>query len=227
MKTKSPLQLVLPIVLGYLPIGMTFGLLAFQQNLHIFPTILLSSVVFAGSAQFAVLGMLAIGNVPLVQIFITTYLINLRHFILSLAYVPNTKTWTLFEKIRFFPILTDENFAILSSTKEIKKDPKKAYAISLMPYASWQVATILGFYFGKLIPDPNRFGLDFALTAMFLGIIVLFIDRFEQVITFIAAILFMIIFYLMFDVGRLSVILSALCASFVGWRFSCRKKSTS
>lgn len=225
MKTKSALSLTLPIMLGYIPIGITFGLLSFQQNLGLFPTFLFSSVVFAGSAQFAVLGMIAVGSATLGQVFITVFLINLRNFILSLAYVPNTKKWTLFEKLRFFPILTDENFALLSGASDFKKDPALAYQVSLYAYSSWQIGTMLGFFFGKLIPDPNQLGLDFALSALFIGIIVLFINRFEQIATMIASIIFMVILYLYLDAGRISVMIAAILASLVGWRLECMKKS--
>lgn len=225
MKKVSAFSLTLPIMLGYIPIGITFGLLAFQQGIGFLPTFLFSSVVFAGSAQFAVLGMIAVGSPSVVQVLITVFLINLRNFILSLAYLPHTKTWTFFEKIRFFPILTDENFALLSGATQFRRDPKFAYSVSLYAYFSWQIGTILGYFFGKLIPDPSRLGLDFALSALFIGIIVLFINRFEQIATLVVSIIFMIILYLFLDVGRLSVMISAILASLVGWRLECMKKS--
>lgn len=221
----TSLTLAMPIMLGYAPIAMTFGLLTYQQRLGVWTALALSTILYAGAAQFAVLGLLALTNVSLGQIFITVFLINLRHFILSLAYIPNTKQWSFFQKLRFFPILTDENFAVLLTNSEIKKDPVKSYQLSILTYSTWAVFTLIGYGFASLIPDPKLLGLDFALSAMFIGIIILFIDRLEQIITFIAAIVFMLFFYFVLDFGRFSVILAAILASLVGWGVECRRKS--
>jgi predicted branched-subunit amino acid permease len=225
-KQITPLTLAMPIMMGYAPIAMTFGLLTYQQHLGVWTALALSTVLYAGAAQFAILGLLALSNISLGQVFITVFLINLRHFILSLAYIPNTKQWSFFEKLRFFPILTDENFAVLLTNSEIKKDPIQAYRVSILTYSTWAVFTLIGYGFASLIPDPKILGLDFALSAMFIGIIILFIDRLEQIITFIAAILFMLFFYFVLDCGRFSVILAAILASFVGWGVECRRKSS-
>ncbi len=225
VKQPSALKLAMPIMLGYAPIGATFGLLAYQQNLGMAATFAFSTIIYAGSSQFALLGLLALHNVSVLQIFITVFLINLRHFILSLAYIPNTRQWSFFQKLRFFPILTDENFAVLLSSPEIKKDPVMVFRVSLWTYSTWAVFPLIGYSFASLIPDPKILGLDFALSALFIGIIVLFINSLEQVIAFASAILFMLFFYFALDCGRFSVILAAIFASLVGWGVECRRKS--
>ena len=224
MKNSPALKLAMPIMLGYLPIGLTFGLLAYQQNIGLMATMGLSMVLYAGAAQFAMLGMVAAGSLGLIPTFATIFLINLRHFILSLAYAPHTRQWTWWEKIRFFPILTDENFAVLISSSE-KKNPQVSFRVSIFDYLTWAAGTLIGYQFAHFIPDPKLFGLDFALPALFIGIIVLFITSIEQIITFFSAILFMLFFYFVVGAGRSSVILAAICASFVGWRFECKRKS--
>lgn len=220
----SAFKLAMPIMMGYAPIGTTFGLLAYQQNLGMLATFAFSTIIYAGSSQFALLGLLAM-NVSVLQIFITVFLINLRHFILSLAYIPNTRQWSFLQKLRFFPILTDENFAVLLSSPEIKKDPVMAFRVSIWTYSTWAVFPLIGYSFASLIPDPKVLGLDFALSALFIGIIVLFINRLEQILAFASAILFMLLFYFVLDCGRFSVILAAIFASFVGWGVECRRKS--
>ncbi|MGE5653154.1 MAG: AzlC family ABC transporter permease, partial [Bacillota bacterium] len=72
----------LPIVLGYVPIGLAFGVLAVQQGLGVPGIFLMSLIVYAGSAQFIATGMLAAGASP-TAIIATTFLVNLRHLLMS------------------------------------------------------------------------------------------------------------------------------------------------
>lgn len=226
MKKDSSLRIALPIMLGFAPVGLTFGLLCYQQNLGLWVPLGLSMIVYAGAAQFAILGLLALSSFSLLQVFITVFLINLRFFILSLAYIPNVKQWTWFQKLRLFSVLTDENFAILISNSKIKKDPTKSFHVSMWAYWTWVIFSGIGYCFASLIPDPKKLSLDFALSALFLGIIVLFIDRLEKIVAMLAAIGLMLLFYFTFDLGRSSVILAAILGSLIGWGVECRRKSS-
>lgn len=202
--------------MGYIPIGMTFGLLGYQQGLGPFQVLSFSLFVFAGSAQFVGLGLLADHITSPLEVFVTIWLVNLRHAILSLAYMPSSKHWTFLQKARFYPILTDENFALLTSAPDIKTDPVRAFRLSLINYVAWSAGTALGYAFGGLFPDPNLLGLDFALPALFFGIIVLFVKRTEHIVTLLAAIVLTFISYYCLNLGRASVIVSAVIASFIG-----------
>ncbi len=215
MKRDSVLALTSPIILGFIPIGITFGLLGYQQGLSFSAVFLFSLFVYAGSSQFAVLGLMNDGITGLFGIFMTVWLINLRHVVLSLAYLPYTKTWSWAQRLRFFPILADDPFALLSMS-DLRSDPRRAWQCTLVAYASWVTGTAIGYYFGSLFPDPKRLGLDFALTAMFLGIIVLYIKHLEHVLTLVLAVLFTIVFYFQIGLGRASIILAAVLASVIG-----------
>lgn len=215
MKRDSVLALTSPIILGFIPIGITFGLLGYQQGLSFIAVVSFSLFVFAGSSQFAVLGLMGDGITSLFSVFITVWLINLRHVVLSLAYLPYTKKWSWMQRLRFFPLLADEPFALLSMS-ERRTEPRFAWQCTLVAYFSWSLGTAIGFYFGSLFPDPKRLGLDFALSAMFLGIIVLYIKRREHVLTLSLAVLFTILFYFKLELGRASIILAAVLASFIG-----------
>lgn len=215
MKKDTILSLASPIMIGLFPIGVTFGLLGYQQGMSFFTVVGFSFFVYAGSSQFAVLGLLADGiNSPL-QIFLTTWLVNLRHVVLSLAYLPNTKKWSLGEKARFFPLLTDETFAVLSMSS-LKKEAKPSWLITAIVFMNWWISTGVGYLFGRLFPDPKLLGLDFALCAMFLGIIVLYIKKVEHLITLAAAIALTLLFYFPLNFGKSSIIFAAVCASFIG-----------
>lgn len=204
-------------MLGYVPIGLTFGLLAEQQQIGIVSTVLLSALVYAGASQFVALTFIGLAQYSLPQIFITIWLVNLRHFILSLVYLPLTVKWNFGDKLKLFTLLTDETFAVLLNTKEIKKDPKASFRVAVLNYLTWNISTFLGFYLGVFIPNPKTIGLDFALTALFIALVTLFIKKTSHWITFVSTIMLTFFFYQYLDLGRNSVILAALFGSTLGW----------
>jgi len=156
-----------PICLGYIPIGLAFGILAQQAGLTPIQIGIISLVVFAGSSQFIAISMLSSGA-NLVSIVATTFMVNLRHFLMSSAlsiHLRNTKKRTL---SLFAYGLTDESFAInLSKFKYGNWDTRRALVVNHMANFTWIISTVVGGYSGRFIP-PNAFGIDFALIAMFI-----------------------------------------------------------
>ena len=156
-----------PICLGYIPIGLAFGILAQQAGLTPIQIGIISLVVFAGSSQFIAISMLSSGA-NLVSIVATTFMVNLRHFLMSSAlsiHLRNTKKRTL---SLFAYGLTDESFAInLSKFKYGNWDTRRALVVNHMANFTWIISTVIGGYSGRFIP-PNAFGIDFALIAMFI-----------------------------------------------------------
>ena len=221
----SPFKIALPVILGYFPVAITFGLLASGQGISFGATISLSLFLFAGSAQFVALTFVSLAPFALAQIFLTIWLVNLRHFILSLAYLPHTKEWTSFEKFRFFPFLTDETFAVLTHEESMRTDPKKTFVVAILNYLSWNIGTVIGYFGGELIPDPNLFGLDFALVGLFIAILCLFIKKKSHLITLISSFLLTYLFYAHFDFGKNAIIISALLASGIGFLWEKRQVS--
>ncbi len=203
-------------MLGLFPVGMTFGLLGYQQGLSFWAVLGFSALVYAGSSQFVALGLIAENLATPLNVFLTVWLVNLRHLILSLAYLPNTRTWSWIKKIGFYPLLTDETFAVLSITPEIKSEPRSAWLTTLLVYLCWNLSTVVGYGFGEMIPDSRPLGLDFALSAMFLGILILFIQKREHILTFILSVSLTFVFYFIFSWGRASIIIAAVLASILG-----------
>ncbi len=162
----------LPIVLGYVPIGLAFGVLAGQAGLTMPAVLGMSFIVFAGSSQFLAVGMLSarVGFLPTV---IATFFINLRHLLMSAALSPHLKR---FGPGRLAPLahgLTDESFAVHSAGYRAGLDPPYGELLSLNTTAqfTWVASTGLGCAAGNLIPRPDMLGLDFALAAMFIGLL--------------------------------------------------------
>ena len=220
--SESVFKTVVPVVFGYIPIAIAFGLLAAQQGIGIGLTLALSVFVYAGASQFIGLALLATGATGFFSVFATVGLINLRHVILTFAYLPATRKWSVMQRLRFFPFLTDETFAILTGTEILKTKPREAWQLLLISYLTWVSGSVVGFYSGELIPDPKKFGLDYALPAMFLGIVILFLKKRSHVVTLVSAVLFSVLFFLMLDLGKNSLLLAAVLGSAMGWLYENR-----
>ena len=105
----------LPIVLGYVPIGFAYGVLAGKSGLSETNTLLMSLIVFAGSAQFIAVGLFASGTGP-AAVILTTFVVNLRHMLMAASLAPYLSAWKKRYLAFFSYQLTDETFALHSST---------------------------------------------------------------------------------------------------------------
>lgn len=160
-----------PICLGYVPIGLAFGVLAQKAGLSPSAIGFMSVLVFAGSAQFIAVAMLGAGSgIP--AIIATTFIVNLRHLLmssaLSLCLKGLHKRWLAL----FAYGITDESFALnLMKFREGNWDWKRALTVNHVTNAVWVASTMIGGIVGSLIP-AHAFGIDYALTAMFLCLLV-------------------------------------------------------
>ncbi|MDH7479340.1 MAG: AzlC family ABC transporter permease, partial [Syntrophomonadaceae bacterium] len=111
---STGIKSALPIVMGYLPIGFAFGVLAVQEGIGVLPTLSMSVLVFAGSAQLIAVGLIGAGA-SWVSIALTTFVVNLRHLLMSAALAPYLKSLARWEVGWFGYQLTDETFAVHSS----------------------------------------------------------------------------------------------------------------
>ena len=165
------LKNVTPIILGYLPVGFAYGVLAQKSGLSLFNTVLMSVVVYAGSAQLIGAGLIA-GGAGAVALIFTTFIVNLRHLLMSAALSPKLRNWKKWQVALFAAEMTDETFA-LHSLKMAAADPPKAetFAINLFAHASWVTGSLVGFVAGGQIA-VRPIGLDYALPAMFIALLV-------------------------------------------------------
>ena len=160
-----------PIVLGYAPVGMAYGLLAQQTGLGIGPTLGLSLFVFAGASQFMAVSMLQGGGEALVIIG-TAFVVNFRHFLMAAAVAPRLAGWRIWQRLALGGMLTDESFALHSLYfSQGDLDPAAAITLNAVGYVVWAVSGAVGYRLGALIENPEAWGLDFALPAMFVGLL--------------------------------------------------------
>jgi len=162
----------LPIVLGYLPIGFAFGVLAQTAGLSVAEVALMSLLVYAGSAQFIGVEMLAAGAAA-PAIISTTFLVNLRHLLLSTALVPSFGQNRPVVNALLSYGITDETFAVNASLLRGRPiGPAFVAGLHITSQASWIAASVAGALAGGFAGNHEALGLDFALSAMFIGLLV-------------------------------------------------------
>lgn len=164
----------LPIVIGYIPIALTYGLLARQADIPLLHIVLMSALVYAGASQFMAVNMIAAG-VGAVEIVFATFILNLRHFVMGLSLMNLVKRIPFVYKIFVSAGMTDETFALASIKREETTGERgHFYAAGLMlaAYASWVIGSFCGALMADLIPSSISQSMGIALYAMFIGLLV-------------------------------------------------------
>lgn len=164
-----------PLIIGAIPFGIIFGTLASTAGLSFGGTMGMSIFVFAGASQFVCLSLLTAGTAwPMIVL--TTFVVNLRHMLYGATMVPFYKNLNPLWKMVLAFGLTDETFAVAVNQYN-KKDgvPGKHYynlGSMVFMYANWNLCTFIGLTAGKTFPQISQWGLDFAMPATFIGIVI-------------------------------------------------------
>ena len=203
-----------PICLGYAPIGLAFGVLAQKAGLTPLEIGLMSVIVFAGSSQFIAVSMLSAGA-SMVSIVATAFIVNLRHFLMSSALAVYLKNSDM-KKLTFFSYgVTDESFAVnLTRFRESDWDLNSALVTNFTANITWLITTVLGGFSGQFIP-AHAFGIDYALVAMFICLLVFQIRGLIYVITAVIAGIFAV-FLSMIIPGNSYIVIASMTAAAIG-----------
>lgn len=204
----------LPILVGVIPFGMIYGILALSAGMLALDAQAMSAVIFAGSSQFMVTQLLK-AQTPIWVIIITAVVINLRHALYSATLSPYTQKLSLAWKTLLSYLLTDEAFAVavLHYQKEGVKQFTHWYffGAALALWTSWQLSTALGIFLGAQI--PAEWGLDFALPLTFIALVVPTLkDRAGAITAVVAYVAALLLFSLPLKLGLLASILVAIVA---------------
>ncbi|MBU0954337.1 MAG: AzlC family ABC transporter permease [Spirochaetes bacterium] len=161
----------LPVLLGYGTIGLAFGLVLVGAGLPAWLSPLMALFVYAGAAQFMGVGLLAAGT-ALPEIALLTLLLNARHAVYGLSMLRpfSGSSW---RKPYLIFALTDETYGLLTTVRvpETASAHNFYFLISLLNQSYWFVACTLGALLGAALPFDTS-GLDFALTALFVVLLV-------------------------------------------------------
>lgn len=163
----------IPTIFGYLSIGFACGILSKSCGLTLAEALGMSIFVYAGSAQFIASSMI-LSNASIVSIIATIFFVNFRHLFMSAALAPYFKKNSLLKNLSVGVLLTDETFLVAAAEGFNRKKINYFWMIGLniTAYLNWIIATGIGVVLGSFIPDYKVFGLDFALTAMFIGLLI-------------------------------------------------------
>lgn len=161
----------IPVLMGYLSIGLAFGLMLEAAGFHALWALAMSLAIYAGSCQYLGVELLASGA-SLPQVAVLTLLINFRHLVYGLSMIEKFRGTGL-KKLYLIFALTDETYALLSGVQPPDGvDPRNFYfAVSLLNQIYWVAGSVLGSLAGSLL-QFNTEGIDFAMTALFLVIAV-------------------------------------------------------
>lgn len=174
-RVLAGLRAGLPYGAASLLLGLSFGVLA-RPLLGPVATIVMSTIVFAGSAQFAALAVLSAGGGAAAAI-IAGMLLNLRFVPMGIAIAPSLRAGPLGRALRGQAIV-DASWA-LANRGGGRFDIEFLLGSTLAQYPAWVGGTVVGALAGGLIGNPRALGLDAIFPAFFLGLLVAELRRAE------------------------------------------------
>ena len=163
--------MTVPVLMGYLAIGLAFGLMLQSAGYGVAWAFLMSLTIYAGSGQYLGVSLLATGA-PLTQVAFLTLMINFRHLVYGLSMLEKFRGMGL-RKLYMIFSLTDETYALLSSVRPPQgvEEHDFYFAVALLNHSYWIAGSVVGSLAGAALGFDTT-GVDFAMTALFLVIAV-------------------------------------------------------
>jgi branched chain amino acid efflux pump len=164
----------LGIAVSAVGFGFVYGLSARQAGFSPIEAVAMSTIVFAGAAQFAGVGYVASG-LAWPGVVLLTALLNARHLLYSAALAPWMRDVPFWRRAVMAHLLTDEAFALtIGHFRRVGRTDERGYWIAAIAstFIPWNLATIGGVLLGAQIPDPARFGIDIIFPAAMIGLAV-------------------------------------------------------
>lgn len=172
---KAAFPVTIPVLLGYLSIGIAFGLLFENAGYNFIWAFFTSLTVYAGAMQFIAVSFFH-GGIGLIQIAVMTLVVNFRHVFYGLSFLDH---FSGMGKKKWYMVfaLTDETYSLLCGRKAPDNvDEKKFYfCVALLNQSYWVLGSVIGSLAGSMITFDTT-GMDFAMTALF---IVIFLDQWK------------------------------------------------
>ncbi len=163
---KTAFRDTVPVLTGYLVLGMGFGVIMNASGYGIILPAVMSVFIYAGSMQYAAVGLLT-GGASLITVALTTLAVNARHLFYGVSMLEKYKNCGIKKPYLIFA-LTDETYSLLCSSD---KGANYYFAVSLFDHSYWIMGTVLGAVLGTAVKF-NTEGIDFALTALFITVFV-------------------------------------------------------
>lgn len=204
-----------PLLVGVFPFGLIYGVLALSSGLSVPAAQMMSSIVFAGSAQFITAQLIQDGT-PALVIVLTIAVVNLRHMLYSASLAPYLASLSMRWKVLLSYFLTDEAYApsILHYEKAGLTPTSHWFLLGagFSLWFTWQVSTAIGIFLGSAVPES--WSLDFALPLTFIAMVIPVLKNRPSVLAALSAgIVALLAYSLPFKLG---LILAALVGISVG-----------
>ena len=173
---KAAFPVTIPVLTGYLCLGLAYGLLMQAHGYGPLWSTLMSAIGFGGSMQYVAINLLVSAFDPL-QAFLLAIMVNARHIFYGLSLLGKYKGLGAARRPLIYT-LSDETFSLVSTVAPPEGVDRRSFylAVSLLDYSYWVIATALGGLLGSLLTF-NTTGMDFALTALF---VVLFLEHWKK-----------------------------------------------
>lgn len=161
----------IPIALGYIPVSFTFGLMAVKGGIPVAAAILISMTNLTSAGQFAGMNLI-IEGASLIEIALTTFIVNLRYMLMSISLSQKlSNKITDFKKYILAFGITDEIFAI-SAVQPGELTSSYMAGLITIPYIGWALGTAMGALTSSLLPPTLQSAMGIALYCMFIAIVV-------------------------------------------------------
>lgn len=167
---KDGIKSAIPLVVGYVPLSMTFGMISSEEGLDLFQILTMTMFIYSGASQFMMVSLLSAG-VGVLEMTFTTLLMNLRMFLMATSFVNSFKGDLGMLKPYISLTITDETFSVSSFRLN---PPTRSYVLGLnsVAFLSWILGAVLGYMFGNLLPEMVKESLSMTLYAMFASMLV-------------------------------------------------------
>lgn len=221
---KEAITVALPVIIGYFPTAMAFGLLSKNTSLSFSDTSLLSILVFAGASQFMALDLIG-AEVSSGSIILATFLLNLRHMMMSASLVVDFKNIPK----KFLPLIsfgiTDETFSVISFNKDKISSPFVLILI-ILSYGSWVIGTMVGYAVGEILPVSLQSSLSIGLYAMFAALLFPEVNKSRNVLylSIISALVYVVLFHTNIFTSGWDIIFGIIISSALGVRLFSKER---
>jgi len=167
----SGVRTALPVILGFIPVGIAYAIMARQAGFTGWETVLMSLTVFAGASQMMAVGMYGQGA-GTIAIILATFILNLRHLIMSTCVMNRMRDVKTGPKLLAAFGVTDETFAIFTTERPERCSLLFFLGVVTVSYGSWLAGSAIGVVASQFLPDILTASLGISLYAMFLGLLV-------------------------------------------------------
>jgi len=205
-----------PVLLVYVAIGMAYGVLAVDNGITPWLAVLMSALVYAGTAQLVGVQMIALSLPPL-SIIVMAAVINARFFVMASALVPYLRQLKWWERTLYATQLTDATFALhIARLPKTDASKTEVFTTNIVGHLVWVGATIAGVVVGQTANNLDAFAIDFAMPAMFIGLLVPLIRSRSQILVALGAAVATVCFQAV-GASFWAILIATLVGLLIGW----------